>query len=819
MSGDLHTALRSLRSSKGFTVPALIVLTLGIGATTAIFSVVDAVVLRGLPFDEHDRLVAVGERSRQAASPDADPEALTSVAPQNFRDWTEQQQVFESMAAIASGWLTLREPGAEPESLVPQRVTAEFFSVLRVRPALGRAFTAEHELEGRSRVAVLSDGLWRRRFGADPQIVGRVIPLEDLEGGPGANDGGYEVIGVMPPGFAYPVGATRATDIWVPYVVPPNQRIRDVSMRVRYLQVIARLKAGVSLGEAKAQMSTVADAIEKANPVWNKDSRIGVRPLVDHIVGARIRSWMLMLLGSVGVVLLIACANIANLLLARASAQERDAGIRAALGASRWRLVRQLLTESLVLSVAGTACAIVVAWWAVQVLRTSMPDGVPRVTAIALDLRVMGAAAGLSLLTGILFGIFPALYLSRPDLSSVLKHGSRSSAGSLRQRTRSVLVVAEVALAVVLLVGAALFIGSFMSLVRIDPGFDPRNVLTAQISPRVGTASEEPDFAPAFTDLLERVRRIPGVAHASMVAPGVPLAGNYGRTTLRVHGKNIDLNADSGVGIRYVTPEYHSAMKIPLRSGRLFSEHDRKTAPGVVIINEAAAKHYFPGEDPIGRMVSVRGDRTVVGVVGDVHQVSLEAEPMTEAYVPMAQWRMSGGLLAIRTTGDPYDVLPAVKAAVYAVLPDVPLRNVATMEELVARRLAQRKFSMLLLGLFGLLGLAIAAVGVYGLMAYVVSQRTREIGVRMALGATRADVVRMVLLNACALVVAGLALGAIAAWYLSAVSQAFLFRLQATDPRAFVAAVVCLFLAGLAASAIPARRAASVDPMVALRVE
>ena len=820
MRDDLHTAFRSLRSSKGFTVPALIVLTLGIGATTAIFSVVDAVVLRGLPFDEHDRLVAVGERSRQAPSPDADPEALTSAAPQNYRDWTEQQQVFESMAAIASGWLTLREPGAEPESLVPQRVTAEFFNVLRVRPALGRAFTAEHELGGRNRVAVLSDGLWRRRFGADPQIIGRAIPLEELEGDPGAHEGGgYEVIGVMPPEFAYPVGATRATDIWVPYVVPTNQQIRDVGMRVRYLQVIARLKPGVSLGEAKAQMSTVADALEKANPIWNKDSRIGVRPLVDHIVGARIRSWMLMLLGSVGVVLLIACANIANLLLARASAQERDAGIRAALGASRWRLVRQLLTESLLLSAAGTACAIVVAWWAVQVLRTSMPDGVPRVTAIALDLRVMAAAAGLSLLTGILFGILPALHLSKPDLSSVLKHGSRSSAGSVRQRTRSALVVAEVALAVVLLVGAALFIESFRSLVRIDPGFDPRNVLTAQISPRVGAVTEEPDFSPAFTDLLERVRRVPGVAHASMVAPGVPLAGNYGRTTLTVPDRNINLNADSGIGIRYVTPEYHTALKIPLRSGRLFSEHDRKTAPGVVIINEAAGKHYFPGEDPIGRMVSLRGERIIVGVVGDVHQVSLEAEPMTEAYVPMVQWRVSGGVLAIQTTGNPYDVLPAVKAAVYAVLPDVPLRNVATMEELVARRLAQRKFSMLLLGLFGLLGLAIAAVGVYGLMAYVVSQRTREIGVRMALGATRANVVRMVLLNACALVSAGLALGAIAAWYLSAVAQAFLFQLQATDPRAFVAAVVCLFLAGLAATAIPARRAASLDPVVALRVD
>ena len=822
MRDDLRAAVRSLRSSKSFTTAALIVLTLGVGATTAIFSVVDAVVLRGLPFDEHDRLAAVGERRRpsgQFAPLDRDPESVAFVAPQNYFDWAAQQQVFESIGAIASGWLTLREPGGEPESLVPQRVTAGFFDVLRVRPVIGRAFTKEDEVVGRSRVAILSNGLWRRRFAADPQIIGRPIPLEDVASGPGAAEGGrYEVIGVMPQGFTYPVGVARTTDIWVPYVVPPDQQIRNPQARVNYLQVIARLKPGVSFAQAQGQMDQVAAAVERANPEWNKDNRIGVRPLVDHIVGARVRSWLLMLLGAVGVVLLIACANIANLLLARAVARQLELSVRAALGASRWRLVRQLMAESLVLSVAGTASAIALAWWAVQVLRASMPEGIPRVTTIALDLRVLAVATFLSLVTGILFGIFPAIHLSKPDLSNALKSGARASAGLIPQRLRSALVVAEVALAVVLLVGAALFIGSFVSLIRIDPGFSPEQVLMAQISPRLELGAESRDSGSTFTELVDRISRIPGVVYASM-ADGVPLSGGINSTSITVPGTAIDLAAGNFISVRRVTPDHHKALTIPLRKGRLFNATDRKGTHDVVIISESAAKKYFPGEDPIGRTVRIHEDRTVVGVVGDVHQLSLESEPIPEAYVPMAQARVLGGLLVIRTSGKPYDVLPAVKSAVFAVLPDVPLRNVTTMDELVARRLAQRKLSMLLLGLFGLLGLVIAAVGVYGVMAHLVAQRTREIGVRMALGATRAKIVGMVLRNACMLVTTGLVIGGVSGWYLSAVSEAFLFRLEPTDPRAFAAAVGSLSVAALVASAIPARRAASVDPMVALRSE
>jgi putative ABC transport system permease protein len=816
MIDDIRAALRSLRSSKTFTAVALIVLALGIGATTAIFSVVDAVVLRGLPFEEPDRLVAIGERRAPGPKPEPgrDPLSLSSAAPQNYMDWAAQQQVFESIAAIASSAFTLREPGSEPEDLRVQRVTAGFFDVLRVHPIYGRAFTKENEVEGRDRIVVLSDGLWRRRFGADPSIVGRTIPLEG---------GAYEVAGVMPPDFQYPVGALRSTDLWVPYVVPPDERIRNQGSFSMYLQTIARLKPGVSISQAQAQMDQVAIAIRQANPEWNKDSLIGVRPLIDHLVGASTKSWMLMLLGAVAIVLVIACANVANLLLARASAREREVGIRAALGAGRWRLIRQLMVESLVLSTAGTIIATVLAWWAVQVLRTAMPEGVPRVTAIAVDLRVLAATAGLAILTGLLFGIFPAVQLSRPDLTQALKDGARgASTGGARQRMRSALVVIEVALAVILLVGAALFIGSFVSLMRINPGFTTENILTVQVSPRFapGRIPESVDMSPAFGQIVDRINQAPGVVQASMISGGMPLGGSMSSTSMSVPGKKIEDKDTRGISIRRVTPGYHKALQIPLRSGRYFEPADTASAAKVVIINESAARKYFEGESPIGRTVKLNDtERTVVGVVGDVYQTSLEADPMSEAFVPMTQQRVLSGELAIRTSGNPYDVLPAVKTAVLQVLPEVPLRNVRSMEEIYSRRVAQRRLNMLLLGLFGLLGLVISAVGIYGVMAYIVAQRTREIGVRMALGATRRSVVNMVMRSAGLLVAVGLIIGGIGAWSMSKAAEKFLFRLDSNDPRAFAAAIAALIVAALIASAIPARRAASIDPMEALRAD
>jgi putative ABC transport system permease protein len=516
---------------------------------------------------------------------------------------------------------------------------------------------------------------------------------------------------------------------------------------------------------------------------------------------------------------LIACANVANLLLARAGVREREMGIRAALGAGRWRLVRQLMIESLMLSAAGTVCAMVTAWWTVRALKSTMPDTVPRVSDIALDARVLAAAVGLSLVTAILFGSVPALQSSKPDLSNALKQAGRSTAGGVRRRLRGALVVTELALAVVLLVGAALFIGSFFAVVQIDPGFNPDRVLTAQVSPAIDSRTSPSDSAPAFAEIVDRIGRIPGVARASMVAGGAPLSGNVAMTTITIPGTPLDMRAGELITVRQITPDYHAALTIPLRDGRLFSAADGSGAPPVVIISESAARKYFPAQSAVGRTVTIGGDRTVVGVVADVRQTSLEMEPRPDAYIPMAQARVSGAELIVRTSVEPYAVLPAVKAAVYSVLPDVPLRNIGTLEESMAKRLAERRLSMLLLALFGLLGIAIAAVGIYGVMAYLVSQRTREIGVRIALGATRSSVVLTVLRDAAAMVAAGLGIGGIAAWYLSAASKAFLFRVEPTDPRAFAAAVASLLLAALAASVIPARRAANVDPMVALRAE
>ena len=814
MRDDLKGAVRSLRSNRGFTFAALIVLTLGIGATTAIFSVVDAVVLRGLPFDEHDRLVAVGQRPAGTPTPaglSRDPARLMFVAPQNYRDWAAQQQVFESMAAIASGWLTLRLPGVAPESLVPQRVTAGFFKVLRVSPALGRTFTVENETAGADRVALLSDALWRRGFGADPHIVGRVIPLELLEGGRGAGEAGYEVIGVMPQDFTYPVGAARPTDVWIPYVVPETDRLRDPARMATYLQVIARLKPDVPLMQAQAQMDQIAAALERAHPVWNKDSRIGVRPLVDHIVGAQIKSWLLMLLAAVVMVLLIACANTASLLLARATVRERDLAVRAALGASWWHLVRQLLIESLVLSAAGAALGLVLAWRAVEVLRAAMPDGVPRVTTIALDVRVLATAVAVSVATALLCGIGPALQAARPDLSRAMRDTGRSGNSPRRQRLRDALVVAEVSLAVVLLVGAALFIGSFVALTRIDPGFDATNVLTAQITPRIASLSAPADRTAALSEVVDRIGTLPGVEHAALLLGQLPLTDGIRSTSFPLPDGTI-----ARLSIKNISPGYHAVLRIPLRRGRFFTAADRAGAPAVIILNEAAIAAYFPGQDPIGRTFN---GATIVGVVGDARQNGVERDVIPEMYSPLAQGQAAGAELLVRTAGDPYDSLRAVRAAVFAVLPDVPLRNVTTMEEMFSRRLAQRRLNMLLLGLFGLLGLTIAGVGVYGVMAFVVAQKTREIGVRMALGASRTRVVGTVVLHALALVAVGLALGSSLAWYLSETARAFLFGIAPTDPRAFAIAALSLLAAASVATIVPAWRAASVDPVLALRAE
>jgi putative ABC transport system permease protein len=828
MLGDVRIAYRSLESAPAFTAVAVLLLGLGIGATTAIFSVVDAVALRGLPFPADDRLVAVGQRQAGAAptTPNADPLALQSVAPQNYLDWAARQQVFASMAAFQFGPYALLEAGQAPEDVSALRVTSEFFDVLGVPPASGSAFTAANEVDGSHRVAILSDRLWRRRFAGDRAILGRII---QLDGQP------YEVAGIMPPGFEYPVGAARPTELWTPFVMPAHHRVRDPRTSGRYLQVIGRLKREVSFEQALAHMDQIGLALQREHPEWNKDSLAAIRPLRDHIVGARTRSWMLMLLGAVAIVLLIACANVASLLLARASTREREVAVRAAMGASRPRLVRQLMVESLLLAAVGTVLAIVLALWVVAILRTSLPPGLPRAALIAIDLRVLAAGAGLSLLTALTFGIVPALRLSRPDLSRLLNDSARgSSAGVGSRRVRGALVVAEIALSVVLLVGAALFLGSFRMLMKVDPGFDAENVLAASIQPNIapgvgnsapgGSVSvtgatpprlQPPDLGASYEQIVADVAGIPGVRFAAAIAGSPPLGGSRVVTTLTVPGGE---GEKQPVNIHLVTPDYFRAMGMTIVAGRHLESHDRSGAPPVIVITEAAARKYFPNGDAVGRRVAVNDvERTIVGVLGDIQQSSLETDPAAEVFAPLAQSPVVYAELVVKTHAEPPQVLPAIKMAVMRVMPDIPLRSVRTMDTVVGGRIAQRRLNMLLLGLFGLLALVISAAGVYGLMAYLVSQRTREIGVRMALGASRLAVIGLVVRQATALVGVGIVLGVVAAWYLSAAVQSFLFRIEPTDPRSFAAAICVLGVAAFVATILPARRAATVDPLTSLR--
>jgi putative ABC transport system permease protein len=849
---DLRHAIRALRATPSFTLGALLVLALGTGATTAIFSVVDAVALRPLPFSDPDRIVAVGLRADSAvggaggpqrpgpgsiakgpggpvpggrpqgapplwAMPGAklpEPDALMNITSQNYLDWAAQQQVFASMAAIVdTGDIVLQRPDAELEVVKGQRVTASFFDVLRARPMLGAAFTSQNELAGSDRVVVVSHGCWQRYFGGDPSAVGRSLVLSDEA---------YTIVGVMPASFAYPPGSSQPADVWMPWVVGSQDRVRSGS-GARALgggvQAIARLRPDVSLDQAQAQMSQVAAVIASANPTTNTGRGIGVRPLRDHIVGSSTRVWMLMLLAAVGIVLLIACANVANLWLARASVQQRDTAVRAALGASRGRLVQRVLIESLVVSVAGTIVGLGVASLSVPVLAAALPDSLARVATIGIDARVLSVASVAALVTGLVSGIGPALQGSSPALSTVLSESARGGGTSRgRRRARAALVVAEVALAVVLLVGASLFIGSFVNVIRVDSGFRSDHVLTAYVLPRTSPGSAPPDLRPAYADIVDRARRLPGVIDAA-AASGIPLRVNLRIDALRAPGQPIDYNMI--VSLKAVTAGYHRTLAIPLRSGRYFTDDDREGAEAVVILSDAATRMFFGGDDPLGRTVVVVGggdERRVVGVVANVRQAGLEVSPGPEVYLPMAQSRsQSNGFVLLHTTGDPNDALPALRTVVAQVLPQQPLRQIARLDDLVAAQTAERRLNMLMFSLFGVLGLTIAAVGLFGVIAYLVSQQTRDIGIRMALGATRSRIVAGVLGHAGGLVVSGLVVGGLAAWSLSNLAGQFLFGLEPRDVRAYAVAMTTLLAAALVAIVLPARRAATISPTEALR--
>jgi len=809
MRDDFKTAIRSLRKSPTFTAVALIVLALGIGAGTAIFSVVDAVVLRGLPFDEHDRLVAVQERGSHGGELFGG-----TTTPQTYLDWRAEQRSFEGLAAVSSTSFGLRNAEGHPETVRATRVTAEFFKVLRVPPMLGRPFTTAEESYGRHRVAILSYGLWQRQFGADPGVIGKTIGLDDEP---------WEIVGVMPRGFAYPVASALPTDLYVPPAFRDEDRVRGNSHNYDRT-VIGRLKPGVSIVQASDQMNRVAAGLGAQYPDWAKGMRVRVVTLHEHLVG-EVRSWMVMLLGAVALVLLIACANVANLMLARATVRGPEIAIRAALGASRPAIVRGLLVESIVLSLAGAVIGVLLAWVGVHAIVAWLPEGLPRVASVAIDVRVLAAAVGAALATGVGFGLVPALQSSRPNLSTSLKDGGRSStAGAGSHRLRGALVISEVALAVVLLVGAGLFTSSFARLMEIDPGFDYKQVLAVNVGPRWQPGKLAEAFrqtGPYTMQMLEAVSRVPGVQASAAVSGALPLSGSWNNSKVTIPGRGVFEGLGEGIEHRSVTPGYLRLLRVPLLRGRHLTDDDRANTQPVIVINQAAARKYWPDQDALGQRLTLNGqERVVVGIVGDIRDFGLEAPVRQEGYIPLAQARILGATLVMRTAGDPLKLLPAVKAAIWSVSRDQRISGaVFTLEGYMDRLIAQRRFNMALLALFGVLGLTISAVGIYGVMAYLVAQRTSEIGVRMALGATPGAVVAMVLRRAGLLVALGLAVGTGASWYFSAAVKSFLFQVEPNDPRVFVGALLVLALAGLAASLVPARRAAAVDPIIALRRE
>ncbi len=800
---DLRYGMRMLLKHPFFTLVAMLALALGIGANTAIFSVVNAVLLRPLSFDAPDRLARVYVTVPKRGVTKYPTSFLT------FADWREQNQVFENIAAYTSSSATLTGIDA-PQQIDGTMTSGDFFAVLKAQPALGRVYTRAEETPD-SHVAVISHGLWQRRFGADEQIVGRQITLD---GEP------TTVIGVMPAGFAYPFDQPRI-DFWSPL----NPKDETNAFRgANYLSVVARLRQGASLEGAQAEMTTIAQRIEEANPDLSRGRGINIVALQEDVVGD-IRPALLVLLGAVCFVLLIACTNVANLLLARAASRQKEITIRAAMGATRWRIVRQLMTESLLLSLSGGALGLLLAVWGIDLLVAAIPEGIPRVGEINLDARVLFFTLVASVLTGLLFGLAPALQVSKPDLNEGLKEGGRGSTeGAGRNRVRGLLVISEVTLSLVLLVGAGLLMRSFLELRDVKPGFNPHGVLTANVSLPAARYGQEESQTAFFQNVLQHAAALPGVRSVGAVDP-LPLSGNLAQNILTIEGRPPLAVADRlTTNARVVTPGYFDAMSIPVVKGRVFNEHDAKDAPKVLVVNETLARKYFPGEDAVGKRIglSIAKNMTgeIVGVVGDVKHVSLDKEAGVECYVNYLQVPDAAMTLVARSeSNDPASLSAALRKAVEEVDKDQPLSDVQTMDQWLASSVARRRFNTLLLGVFALVALLLAAVGIYGVMSYTVTQRTKEIGIRLALGARASDVQRMVVGQGMALILIGVSVGLVAAFALTRVMSSLLFGVSATDPLTFIGVSALLASVALVACLIPARRATKVDPMVALRYE
>lgn len=799
MIADLRYACRQLGRSPGFTLTAVLALGLGIGANSAIFSVVDAVLLRPLPYPESDRLVMVWEEATFVGFPRNTP------APANWVDWRKRNTVFTDVAASRGGLFSLTGDG-QPEIVLGRRVTANFWTVLGVKPMLGRVFT-EAEESANARVAVISYGLWQRRLGGDPTAVGRDIVVNDQK---------HTVIAVMPRGFAWPA---REFDIWA----PASFTARDLGNRgSHYLMCIARLKPGVSVQQAQSEMTVIARQLQQQYP-QNKNVGAVVVPLRDQMAGP-MKTGLLVLLGAAGCVLLIACANVANLLLSRASGRRREIAVRAALGAGRSRLVRQLVTESLLLASLGAIAGLLIARASMTILGKLVPTAFTAQASI--DPRVLGFSLGLCLVTGVLFGLYPALSLSRMDLHDALKEGGRAGLGGRSQLMRKSLVIAEVALAQVLLVGAGLMIQTLIRLRAVDPGFRSDHLLTMSTplpNPRYAEASRREAF---FRTVVESVSKLPGVVSAGYTS-SLPMTERGNTNGYTVEGRAPREGDPQDALFRVVTDQFLQTMGATLREGRFFSPHDRGDSLAVVIVNDFFAKRHWPGESPIGRRISMSNSDqpvwlTVAGVVRDVLERGLDIEMKPAVYMPVTQsaqyWPVPNAL-AVRTAVEPLSIAPAVRAIVASADKDQPIRAVRTMEQVVDTEVSTRQQQMTLLGAFAALALILASIGIYGVLSYSVMQRTREIGVRVALGANPAGVSRMVAGQGLVLTSIGLAIGIAAALAATRAISTQLYGIAATDPGTYAGVAALLTLVGILACYVPARRAARIDPVIALRDE
>src|SRR5687767_1265811 len=765
---DIRYGIRGLVRHPGFTLIAVLTLALGIGANTAIFSVVNGVLLRPLPFADPNRIIWVWDTQPQLAT------APTSLP--DFLDWKEQNRSFEHLAAYLSGNMFF-DVGYGTEDIPVGLVTPETFAHFRVSPILGRTFTEAESLPGEtSRLAVLSYSTWQNKFGADPNVVGRTIQLS------GAT---YSVIGVMQAGFSFPERA----QLWRPLPVDPKQLDRGP----HYLRVVGRLKRDVTLAQAQADMSSIAGRLAKQYPEKIAGHGVKLEPLTTVIVGD-ISLALFVLLGAVGFVLLIACANLANLMLARVGVRQKEIAVRTALGASRLDIVRQLLTESIMLAVAGGLAGLLLALWAVRWLVSLSLDTIPRVQEITVDFRVASFTILLSLITGVLFGLAPALQVSRPDLTDALKESGRTTIGIGGSRLRAALVMSEVALSLVLLVGAGLMIRSFAKLNRVDTGFDPERVLALGVALLPNKYPSDEQVATFYSQIIENVAAMPGVESVGAITD-LPLSGNNTSDFFTIEGRPpIPREAERLTEYRVVTPQYFRSMGLPLLAGRDFTHADTKQSPNVVIISEAFARQHFAGENPLDHRIRLQGQERdplqIVGVVGDVRDLALDQAPTAEAYVPYLQNPLSptyerSMTIVARTKSDPSSIVGSLRAVLTSLDKSLPVFALKPMTEYLRDSLARRRFNMILLSLFSGIALVLAAIGIYGVISYGVSQRTREMGIRMALGAQSRDVLKLVLRQAMMLTLGGIAIGLFASFALTRLMKSLLFSVSVTDPLTF----------------------------------